>query len=122
MERIITLAVRSLTEDALDTALGELRAAVGRINDLPIKSTIEFIEAPANALDRDLTPREAQVVDCVVQGISAKVIAHRLGMSEGTVKCHLNNLYRKTGSANRTQLAMWAMRNRPARQPEALAA
>lgn len=122
MERIVTLAVRSLTEDALDTALGELRAAVGRINDLPIKSAVEFVEAPSGVLERGLTPREAQVLDCVVEGLSGKAIARRLGMSEGTVKCHLNNLYRKTGSANRTQLAMWATRNRPARRPEALAA
>lgn len=52
-----------------------------------------------------LSPREAEVVDLVVAGHRNKEIAHRLGVTEGTVKTHLHNIYAKLGVTSRTQLA-----------------
>ena len=52
-----------------------------------------------------LSPREAEVVDLVVAGHRNKEIAHRLGVTEGTVKTHLHNIYVKLGVTTRTQLA-----------------
>jgi DNA-binding NarL/FixJ family response regulator len=51
-----------------------------------------------------LTPREQQVLAQAAQGRSNKEVAKRLGISEGTVKIHLHNVYRKTGVRNRTEL------------------
>jgi two-component system nitrate/nitrite response regulator NarP len=52
-----------------------------------------------------LSPREAEVVDLVVAGYRNKEIARRLGVTEGTVKTHLHNVYAKLGVTTRTQLA-----------------
>lgn len=43
----------------------------------------------------ELTPRELEVVHLLSQGCSYGRIAHRLGISEGTVTSHIKNLYRK---------------------------
>nr|WP_310524522.1 response regulator transcription factor [Polymorphobacter sp.] len=70
--------------------------------------------AMAHALDRAhiiggagrLTPRERDVAKLVATGQRNRSIADRLGISEGTVKMHLHNVYAKMGLESRTQLAM----------------
>ena len=55
-----------------------------------------------------LTKREQQVVTMVSNGLSNKAVGSRLDLSEGTVKVHLHNIYRKLGVNNRTALAAMA--------------
>ena len=50
----------------------------------------------------------ADVVRQVAQGQRKKEIARSLGISEGTVKMHLHNLYEKLGVSSRTELALLA--------------
>ena len=68
------------------------------------------------ALTRDelapLTPRETDVVRCVAQGRRNKEIARELGISEGTVKMHLHNLYEKLSVGSRTELALLALEHK----------
>jgi two-component system nitrate/nitrite response regulator NarL len=51
-----------------------------------------------------LTDREREVSASVQAGLANKIIALRLGVSEGTVKSHLNQVYRKLGVRNRIAL------------------
>lgn len=53
-----------------------------------------------------LTPRERDVARLVATGQRNRNIAGALGISEGTVKMHLHNVYAKLGLESRTQLAM----------------
>ena len=68
-----------------------------------------------------LSPREAEVLRLVVEGLLNKQIAVRLGITERTVKAHLTSAYQRIGVADRTQAALWAQRHdlggpgRPAR-------
>lgn len=55
-----------------------------------------------------LTGREREIVTLVADGLRNKEIAHRLDIAEGTVKVHLNNIYRKLGVDNRVGLLMHA--------------
>jgi len=66
---------------------------------------------PAQA--RALSRREYQVVQCLAGGLSNKTIARQLHITEGTVKVHIKGLLRKLRAANRTQLAIWALRQTP---------
>lgn len=50
---------------------------------------------------RVLTPRERQVAFLVARGLSNKDVARELGVSEGTVKIHVHNIFRKLGAKNR---------------------
>jgi two-component system nitrate/nitrite response regulator NarL len=61
-----------------------------------------------------LSGREDQILECLVQGLSNKLIARHLDMAEATVKVHLKALLRKLKAQNRTQAAIWAVRSRVA--------
>ena len=58
-----------------------------------------------------LSPREAEVLRLVVEGLLNKQIAQRLGITERTVKAHLTSAYQRIGVADRTQAALWAQRH-----------
>jgi DNA-binding NarL/FixJ family response regulator len=60
----------------------------------------------------DLTAREIEVLACLAAGMSNKQVARSLGISIRTVTVHVSNLLRKTGSASRTEAALWAVRHR----------
>jgi DNA-binding NarL/FixJ family response regulator len=51
-----------------------------------------------------LTPREYQVVLMVGRGLSNKEVARELGVSDGTVKLHVHNIFQKLGARNRSDL------------------
>jgi two-component system nitrate/nitrite response regulator NarL len=57
------------------------------------------------------TPREQQILRCLLLGYSNKVIARHLGITEATVKVHVKGVLRKIRASNRTQAAIWAMNN-----------
>lgn len=57
----------------------------------------------------DLTPREFDVLEQIVNGMSNKEIATALGVSEATVKTHINSLLGKLGVTDRTQAATAAI-------------
>jgi two-component system, NarL family, nitrate/nitrite response regulator NarL len=74
------------------------------------------IKAPpgsaVNALEEDsahyLTPRQQEVFHALLEGLPNKVIGARLGMADGTVKAHMNTIYRSLGVRNRAQAILRA--------------
>jgi len=58
-----------------------------------------------------LTRREQEVARLIADGLANKEVAARLGMSEGTVKIHLHNIYSKLDVDNRTAVAILFARN-----------
>src|ERR1700728_890121 len=56
-----------------------------------------------------LTPRELEVVGCIVEGCSNRDIAKPFSLSEETVKRHLSNIFDKTGVSTRLELALFAI-------------
>jgi DNA-binding NarL/FixJ family response regulator len=54
-----------------------------------------------------LTARELEVADMVALGMRNKIIAYRLGISEGTVKMHLHHIYEKMEIDSRSKLALY---------------
>ena len=61
----------------------------------------------------DLTAREAEVLGLIAIGRSNADIAMALSISLNTVATHVRNILAKTGCANRTEAAAYAMRQRP---------
>jgi DNA-binding NarL/FixJ family response regulator len=57
-------------------------------------------EAPPS---HGLTPRQLDVLRCVIQGKPNKIIARELDVSEGTVKAHLSSVLRAFNVRNRTE-------------------
>lgn len=64
------------------------------------------MKAPTPSLRQDdlLTAREMEIVSLVCQGLRNRDIADRYNLTEGTVKVHLHNVYRKLGVNSRSEL------------------
>ena len=60
--------------------------------------------------DEDLTPRELEVLRLMVQGKSNKEIGNSLGVSEGTVKIHVNHILEKLKVSGRTEATSAALK------------
>lgn len=61
--------------------------------------------------DYHIGPRELEVIDLVAQGLSNKEIARKLYLSEGTVRNYLSAILEKLELRDRTQLAVFYLRN-----------
>ncbi|MBC3384097.1 two-component system response regulator NarL [Pseudomonas sp. SWRI12] len=69
----------------------------------------QALRSPPRQADVELTERERQVLKTIAGGYSNKVIGHKLGITEGTVKVHVKNLLHKLGLRSRVEAAVWAM-------------
>jgi DNA-binding NarL/FixJ family response regulator len=64
----------------------------------------------AEQLAEPLSEREVEVLDLLAEGLSNKLIAHRLSISEHTVKTHIASIFAKLGASNRTEAVSQAIR------------
>ncbi len=71
------------------------------------------VESFANR--HDLSPRQREVVQLLVEGLTTVAMADALGISTHTVRDHLKHLYRKTGSNSRGELLGLVSRTAPAK-------
>jgi DNA-binding NarL/FixJ family response regulator len=76
---------------------------VGALHDLMQKAAVPERKTYG------LTPRELEVVGCIVEGCSNRDIAKQFTLSEETVKRHLSNIFDKTGVSTRLELALFAI-------------
>lgn len=60
----------------------------------------------------DLTRREIEVLKLIASGMFNKEIALELNISERTVKNHISNIFKKISVSDRTQAAVFAIRNK----------
>ena len=63
------------------------------------------------ALPDGLTPREAEVLTLIAEGLTNTQIAERLVVSQATVKSHVNRVFAKAGVRDRAQAVAYAYRN-----------
>ncbi|MBP3718724.1 MAG: response regulator transcription factor [Eubacterium sp.] len=59
----------------------------------------------------NLTDQEAEIVQCVAEGLSNKEIADKLFLSEGTVRNYISNILSKLDLRDRTNLAIFYYKN-----------
>ena len=59
---------------------------------------------------KGLSPREAEVLGAVADGLNNRLIGERLGISENSVKMHLKRIFYKLGADDRTEAVNLALR------------
>ncbi|MDH3673606.1 MAG: response regulator transcription factor [Gammaproteobacteria bacterium] len=105
-----------LKESAAETVASCIREVAAGRRWVPEEALRRLMEGTATELIKTapvlktLTLRERNVLQCLVEGQSNKEIARSLGLSDGTVKVHLHNIYEKTGANNRTSLVALVLR------------
>jgi DNA-binding NarL/FixJ family response regulator len=67
--------------------------------------------APVAELPDELTPREAEVLALIAEGLTNSEIAERLVVSAATVKSHVNHIFAKIGARDRAQAVVYAYAN-----------
>lgn len=66
---------------------------------------------PANTID-SLTAREREILELIAQGLSNKLIARELDISDNTVKVHVKHLLKKLGLRSRVEAAVWMVNHK----------
>lgn len=103
-----------------DSESSELKKAIMAVNRG--ESYIQPSIAPlllevTNKADKDedsanvLSAREYEVLKLIAEGLFNKEIAYKLSISEKTVKNHVSNIFKKIGVSDRTQAAVYAIKN-----------
>lgn len=107
----------ALAPAAARKALLEASAA-GHLCPAAVDAVLAAAGQPlAPAAPHELTPREVEVLRLLVQGLSNKQIARRLGISPRTVQHHTIHIYGKTGMQSRAGAALWAIERGLFRRP-----
>ncbi len=98
--------ISHLTYNDNIAALVEAVLEVGGVNASDIGDDLKCREA----ID-DLTKREKQVLSLLAEGLSNKLIAHRMTITERTVKYHISNILRKLDLFSRTEAVVAFLRS-----------
>lgn len=93
------------------------QAAAGKMVVSPALTPIlaESLREDRTGGERDieqLTPRERDILKLIAQGLSNKMIARKLDITESTVKVHVKHLLKKMKLKSRVEVAVWVHQQR----------
>lgn len=103
-----------------DSELAVLKEAINAVNNgetfiqpslAPLLKEKILREEKDNKDSSVLTRRELEVLKLLAEGLYNKEIAYKLSISEKTVKNHVSSIFKKIGVFDRTQAAVYAIRN-----------
>ncbi len=101
---------REATPEEIESAIQAVNAGLIVIAPESLPDLLQDVRPIAEALAEPLSERELEVLDVIAEGLSNKLIAHRLGISEHTVKTHVASIFAKLGAASRTEAVSLAIR------------
>jgi two-component system nitrate/nitrite response regulator NarL len=102
--------LREVTAESLVTALMAVAQGLMVLDPALADTLTPARDLAPEPLIEELTPRELEVLRLLAEGLPNKAIAHRLGISEHTVKFHVNAIMSKLGAQSRTEAAVRATR------------
>jgi DNA-binding NarL/FixJ family response regulator len=100
--------LKRCTPEELLSAIREVRQGGAPMSrDIARKVIASFQEPLTVAAEVEgLSPREREILELLAQGFPNKEIAHRVGVSDGTVRWHLRHVYDKLHVRSRTEAAL----------------
>ena len=114
VERVLRVGASGLVGKQLDcvTLIRAIHVVAGGELWANRRATADFVEHLTDNFsdaNDELTGREWEIAEGVGRGLRNKEIAHRLSISEKTVKSHLNNIFRKLRVDNRFAAGMYVL-------------
>ena len=94
-------------------SVGFGEASISRVTTMELIRRLRAVPEAGTGMrpvKSNLTSREGEVLDLLVDGLAIAQIARRLYISESTAKTHVANIYEKLGAGNRAQAVMAAVR------------
>lgn len=99
---------KGVTARELVAALDAVHRGEGLIHPVPAESSVAVIgDWPGR--EEGLTPREAEMLALITQGLSNAEIAERTGLSINSIKSYIRTCYRRIGVGNRSHAILWAL-------------
>jgi DNA-binding NarL/FixJ family response regulator len=95
--------IKGMPHNTLTDAIAAVHAG-RRFLPPPIKRALD-----SRGANSDLTDRERQVLDLLVEGKSNREIGEKLSIADATVKCHVSNILVKLNAVDRTQAVISAL-------------
>ncbi|MCE1253198.1 MAG: response regulator transcription factor, partial [Anaerolineae bacterium] len=104
--------LKDSTPQQLLQAINDVYHGVSSLHPLVANKLIRELNRPPDLppTREPLTGRELAVLELLAQGLANTEIAERLTLSEWTVRTHISNILSKLHLANRTQAALYALR------------
>lgn len=104
--------LKDSSPDELLRAIHDVHAGESSLHPTIARKLIRELNRPSALppTEEPLTEREVEVLRLVAQGLSNDEIADKLVISERTVRTHVSNILDKLHLANRTQAALYALR------------
>jgi len=103
-----SLLLRDADADKLVTALQATAQGLVTLDPELTGAISPSIQNPPSPPLEALTPRELEVLQHLAEGLPNKTIAHRLNISDHTVKFHVNAIMSKLGAQSRTEAVVRA--------------
>ena len=101
-----------LKDEPVTTLIHQIRAVMkgdAVLDPTSVKAMVSLAESAGARSNTRLTTRESQVLRYVCEGLANKEIAHRMLISESSVKSFIQQLFAKTGVRSRAQLVAAAI-------------
>jgi len=108
----VRLGARAVVQKryAIETLVDAIRAVAEGFVWMPPALQAALASQWEQPDDKQLTAREREIIRHVSLGLRNNEVAKRLRISEGTVKTHMNNIFRKLAVRDRVELALYALR------------
>jgi two-component system, NarL family, nitrate/nitrite response regulator NarL len=104
------LLLRQTSSEKLLATLRAVSQGVVALDPALTATVLPQSEPDTPSLTETLTPRELEVLRLLAEGLPNKAIAHRLAISDHTVKFHVNAILSKLGAQSRTAAVVRATR------------
>lgn len=104
--------LKDSSPEELLQAINDVQQGKSSLHPVIAKKVIQELHQPSDLppTEYPLTAREVDVLKYVAQGLSNQDISRKLKIKEGTVRIHVGNILNKLQLANRTQAALYALR------------
>jgi DNA-binding NarL/FixJ family response regulator len=110
---VVIGAQRTISQDVTaDQIVAAVHAAAAGLQVMPVEEGVALLPnppmhkqmlEPVEEIVEPLTPREMDVLEMLAEGLSNKMIAHRLSISDHTAKFHVNSILAKLNAGTRTE-------------------